>query len=73
MSGHYVDRSEIEYTYPEIVPEWDKWLDDNLDPGHYDAGKWWNPETKQMERYCNTFMPEYLWDKIFPVRIFPDA
>lgn len=61
--GHFIQRSTVEASHPEILHEWDKWLDDNPDPGHYDCYDDFSTGKKHL--MVDTFMPDHLWDRIY--------
>ncbi len=56
-------------TDPELLREWDQWLDDNLDPGHSDAYKERDQAVLpyvngQPQWVCDTYMPPHLVAKL---------
>ena len=60
--GAYVRREEIEREHPEIMAEWDAWLDAQMDPGNYDAYK---DKTKHPPEWvCDTYLPPHMMVKI---------
>lgn len=60
--GSYIQREQVEQECPEILPEWDMWLDGNLDPGNYDAFK--VIINGHVEWLSETFMPGCIVTKL---------
>ena len=55
-------------TDPEILSEWNQWLVDNFDPGHYDACKERDPKILpyvegKPQWYVEVYMPPHLVEK----------
>lgn len=57
--GTYIERAIHQFS-PEIEAEWDKWLDNNPDMGHWDA--WKDRHTGKYR--VDTFMPPHLVCKL---------
>lgn len=67
--GSYLRRENVERDHPEIIPEWDAWLDANNDPGHYESYKVKDSSVLpyvdgQPQWVCDVYMPPELMDKI---------
>jgi len=67
--GCYYRQEEIAQEAPEIMEEWERWLDAQIDPGHYDAYKVCDQSVLpyidgRPQWVCAVFMPGYLVRKL---------
>lgn len=67
--GSYFRREEILTEHPEIIPEWDAWLEANPDPGYYESYKVKDQSVLPYidghpQWVCDVYMPPELMDKI---------
>ena len=63
--GDYFQRSDIERDHPEIIAEWDGWLNAQGDPGHYETFK--NKTKIPAEWITEIYMPPHLIKKMLGI------
>lgn len=69
--GTYYRRELIEKEAPEVIAEWDEWLEANSDPGHYDHHKERDQSVLPYidghpQWVCDIYMPPHIADKLPP-------
>ncbi len=60
--GNYYNREEVESQAPDILIDWDIWLDAQRDPGHYETFK--DKSKIPAEWITETYMPPHLEDRL---------
>lgn len=61
--GEYILMEDIASSHPEILVEWEAWLQANFDPGHHDSYKR-RSSSGEYEWVCDTYLPPHLCEKI---------
>jgi hypothetical protein len=60
--GDYFHREDIEASDPEIMAEWDAWLDAQRDPGNYETYK--DRSKRPPEWKTEIYMPRHLIERL---------
>lgn len=61
-----------DYDLPEdLMSEWNQWLDDNFDPGNWDADK--DRRHHPPKRYVDTHCPPHLCERVLACPLKPET